>query len=312
MESFREIRVRVPASSANLGPGFDALGLAMGLHLRCTLRPSSQGLRIAAQGSASEGIPADANNLIWQIFSKRAGPQAGQNFELVIENDIPLGRGLGSSAAAVLAGLALANEVNGGGGEGQTRQNLIERATEIEGHPDNAAAAVMGGFVASCQTESGSVLALPCAAPDNFEALLVIPQFQLSTESARAALPGQYARQDAVFNVQRVALLLAALQNGRIDLLGEAMRDRIHQPYRAPLVPGFEEILKLRNIPGLLGTALSGAGPSVLAFCQPLPGNSAQDAPAAAIQDCFRKNNVESSAVRLPIDHDGIVIERSS
>lgn len=305
-----EIRVRVPASSANLGPGFDVLGLGLGVYLRCTLRASAGGLKILVSGSAAESIPADSSNLIWKLFAERA--QAGENFELHIENDIPLGRGMGSSAAAVLAGLALAGEFRGQGTETpEGRQTLIEQATKIEGHPDNAAAAVLGGFVVSGQTDDGKVIALPCAAPSNIEMLLVIPEFQLSTESARAALPIEYTRKDAVFNLQRVGLLLAALQNGRNDLLREAMRDRIHQPYRAPLVPGFAEILQLQNVPGLLATALSGAGPSVLAVCEPIE-NGGADAPAEAIQACFARHGVKSTARRVAVDREGIVISRKT
>jgi homoserine kinase len=307
-----EVRVRVPASSANLGPGFDVLGLALGVYLRCTLRPSAGGLMIVASGSEANGIPQDAGNLIWKMFTVAAGPSAGNNFELSIENDIPLGRGMGSSAAAVVAGLALAGAYRGK--EVATpagRQELIEQATKFEGHPDNAAAAVLGGFVVSGQTDDGKVISLPCAAPDNIETLLVIPDFQLSTQAARAALPNQYSRKDAVFNLQRVGLLLAALQNGRNDLLGEAMRDRIHQPYRAPLVPGFAEILSLKNVTGLLATALSGAGPSVLALCEPIKKNE-PDSPAAAIQACFTRNGVNSTAKRVPVDHGGVLIERAS
>lgn len=303
-----EIRVRVPASSANLGPGFDVLGLALGVYLTCTLRSSKSGLKIVASGNAAEGIPTDGSNLIWKLFAE--GAQAGANFDLLIQNDIPLGRGMGSSAAAVVAGLALANEYRGQNtSPGSGRQSLIEAATKIEGHPDNAAAAVLGGFVVSSQTDDGKVVALPCAAPTDFEVLVVIPGFQLSTDSARAALPKEYTRKDTVFNMQRVGLLLGALQNGRNDLLREAMRDRIHQPYRAPLVPGLADILGLNNVTGLLATALSGAGPSILAICEPIEKGSA-DLPSQAIQECFQKHGVTSTAKRVPIDKQGIIVDR--
>ena len=304
-----EIRARVPASSANLGPGFDVLGLALGAYLQCTLRTSKHDLKIVVSGDAAEGIPTDASNLIWRLFSEQAGAEAASNkFELVIENDIPLGRGMGSSAAATLAGLALAREYLK---REIDRGKLIEEATRIEGHPDNAAAAVLGGFVVSGQSDDGRVIALPCAAPTNIEMLLVIPEFKLSTESARAVLPKEYTRKDAVFNMQRVGLLLAALQNGRGDLLAEAMRDRLHQPYRAPLVPGLSDILGLKNVTGLLAAALSGAGPSILAICEPIEKGSA-DAPAEAIQQCFQRHGVASTAKRVPVDYEGIRIERSS
>jgi homoserine kinase len=301
MSAAREIRVRVPASSANLGPGFDALALALGLYLRCTLRESVRGLQIKVAGTDSAEIPRDESNLIWRTFGKLAGEQADENFELEITNEIPLGRGLGSSAAAIVAGLALANEW---AGLSKSREQLIEIATGLEGHPDNVAAAALGGLIVSCQTDDGKVLAVPCRFPADVEVVLIVPQLQLATEAARAALPGQYARRDAVFNLQRVALLLAALQSGRSDALAEAMRDRLHQPYRAPLIPGFSDVMKLEKVPGLLGAALSGAGPSVVAFCR---DNAAEV--GRAIADCFHRKGIAAQVLPLAVDHSGLLVE---
>jgi homoserine kinase len=147
MQSSKTIRVRVPASSANLGPGFDALGLALGLHLECTLRSSAAGLKVTSSGVDCAEIPADSSNLILRTFSRWAGPEAAASLELDIHNEIPLGRGLGSSAAAIVAGLALANAY---AGLHRSREELIQAATEVEGHPDNVAAAICGGLVVSC------------------------------------------------------------------------------------------------------------------------------------------------------------------
>jgi homoserine kinase len=297
----KEIRVRVPASSANLGPGFDALALALGLYLRCTLRPSREGLKITASGTDAGEIPRDESNLIWKTFARLAGEKSGKDFELEIANEIPLGRGLGSSAAAIVAGLALADawtDTNRG------KQRLIEIATGLEGHPDNVAAATLGGLVVSCQTENGRILTARCPFPKEVQVVLVVPELKLSTEAARAALPQTYSRRDAVFNVQRVALLLAALQAGRTDVMNEAMRDAIHQPYRAALIPGFGDALKLGNVPGLLGLALSGAGPSLIAFCQ---GDGA--AAGQAIADCFRRKGIPATPMPLPVDSEGMVVQ---
>jgi homoserine kinase len=309
MSSGKEIRVRVPASSANLGPGFDALALALGLYLRCTLRPSKGGLKITATGTDASEIPADESNLIWKTFAKNAGENASGAFELEIANEIPLGRGLGSSAAAIVAGLALADAWSGtksGAKTGTTRgkQWLIEAATGLEGHPDNVSAAALGGLVVSCQTDDGRVLTAAGSVPRDVQVVLVVPEQRLSTEAARAVLPQHYARQDAVFNVQRAALFLAALQSGRTDLLREAMRDRIHQPYRAPLIPGFTEALQVEGVPGLLGVALSGAGPSVIALCQ---GDGS--AAGAAIAGCFRRKGIPADATVLSIDPQGLITE---
>ncbi|MBI3933535.1 MAG: homoserine kinase [Acidobacteria bacterium] len=305
MSTAKEIRVRVPASSANLGPGFDSLALALGLHLRCTLRASSGGLKITSSGANAAEIPREETNLIWKTFLRLAGEQAGKDFELEIVNEIPLGRGLGSSAAAIVAGLALADAWLGvGAGQSGGKQRLIDIATGLEGHPDNVAAAALGGLVVSCQAEDGRVLTAQCTFPREIEVVLVVPELRLSTEAARAALPQQYSRRDAVFNVQRVALFLATLQGGGGDLLKEAMRDRLHQPYRAPLIPGFSEALKLENIPGLLGIALSGAGPSIVVFCQGDTG-----AAGKAVGDCFRRKGIAAEAMPLPIDTAGLVVE---
>ena len=298
------IRVRVPASSANLGPGFDTLALALGLYLRCTLRKSRQGFRIEVSGTDTASIPRDESNLIWKAFTRLAGEQAKPGVILEIVNEVPIGKGLGSSAAAIVAGLALANEWLEWK---QSKDQLIAMATAMEGHPDNVAAAVRGGLVISCQAEDGTVIALNSSIQANLEVALVVPQCQLSTEVARAALPAHYSRRDAVFNLQRVALLLAALREGHQELLAEAMRDRFHQPYRAPLVPGFQEILELRGVPGLLGLALSGAGPSVVAFCS---GHTSEV--GEAIASCFRKHGIETATHRLPIDSQGLVVERVS
>ncbi|OFW10364.1 MAG: homoserine kinase [Acidobacteria bacterium RIFCSPLOWO2_12_FULL_59_11] len=298
------IRVRVPASSANLGPGFDTLALALGLYLRCTLRKSRQGFRIEVSGTDTASIPRDESNLIWKAFTRLAGEQAKPGVILEIVNEVPIGKGLGSSAAAIVAGLALANEWLEWK---QSKDQLIAMATAMEGHPDNVAAAVRGGLVISCQAEDGTVIALNSSIQANLEVALVVPQCQLSTEVARAALPAHYSRRDAVFNLQRVALLLAALREGHQELLAEAMRDRFHQPYRAPLVPGFPEILELRGVPGLLGLALSGAGPSVVAFCS---GHTSEV--GEAIASCFRKHGIETATHRLPIDSQGLVVERVS
>ena len=295
----------MPASSANLGPGFDTLGLALSLYLRCTLRKSNQGLQIQVSGCDSSEISLNRSNLIFRAFSRLASKETQEAVKLEIVNAVPLGKGLGSSAAAILAGLALANEWEG---LNRSKEQLIQMATEMEGHPDNVAAAARGGLVVSCQAEDGAVISVNSPISQKLEVVLVVPQCRLATEAARAALPESYSRPHAIFNVQRVALLLAALREGRADLFTEAMQDRLHQPYRASLIPGFADILKLRNIPGLLGLALSGAGPSVVAFCD---GRGAAEA-GEAIAACFREHKVAAEIHRLQVDTQGLVVEKAS
>ena len=256
-------KVRVPASSANLGPGFDALGLALQIYLECRYRPSDE-LRICVTGRDAAMIPSDASNLIWQTVATVARDVNGSvtPIELEIDNQIPLGKGLGSSAAALTAGVVIANQMLG---LGWKPLRILDEAARIEGHPDNVAACVLGSIVASAIDSGGVARAVRLHLPERFGVAVVVPDFILPTSEARAALPASYSKEDTVFNVQRSALLIAALATGTTSAFPAALEDRLHQPYRERLVPGLGEILKLRA-PGLLGCALSGAGPSVLVF----------------------------------------------
>jgi len=255
--------VRVPASSANLGPGFDALGLALCVYLDCRFR-ASEHLSIVVRGRDAEAIPADERNLIWQTaLSVAAGVgMALPPIELIVDNQIPLGKGLGSSAAALTAGVVIADQLLG---LGWRPPRILDEAARLEGHPDNVAACVLGSIVASAIDSGGAVRAVRLELPASFGMALVIPDFVLPTWEARAVLPESYSKEDAVFNVQRAALLIAALAAGATAAFPAALEDRLHQPYRAPLVPGLGDILRLRA-PGLLGCALSGAGPSIVVF----------------------------------------------
>lgn len=250
--------VRVPASSANLGPGFDGLALAIGIYLECRFRPAAT-LTIRAAGRDAEEVSPGDDNLIWKTAIACG---ASRPVELEIHNDIPLGKGLGSSAAAVTAGVVIASELNGCHWD---RARVLEEAARIEGHPDNVAACALGGIVASAVDEAGRAQAVRSRIDEKFRVAVVIPDFRLPTRESRGVLPDSYSRRDAIFNVQRAALLLAALATGDRAAFPEALKDRMHQPYRCPLVPGLNEMTHLRE-PGLLGCALSGAGPSVLVF----------------------------------------------
>jgi homoserine kinase len=257
------VTLKVPASSANLGPGFDALGLALGVYLECRFRPSAR-LQIRVSGREAEAIPTGADNLIWQT-AQRVAADVGeplQPIELEIYNDIPIGKGMGSSAAALTAGVVIADHLLG---LGWKPLRILDEAARIEGHPDNVSACVLGSIVASAIDSGGAARAVRLDLPARFGVAVVVPDFDLPTAKARSVLPDSYSRADAVFNVQRAALLIAALATGTIGAFPTALEDRYHQSYRAPLVPGLEEILKLRA-PGLLGCVLSGAGPSILVF----------------------------------------------
>src|SRR5438270_1260250 len=255
--------LRVPACSANLGPGFDALGLALGVYLTCRFRRSDT-LCITATGRDSSGIPSNPDNLIWQTALTVARNQRMPMppIELEIHNEIPLGKGMGSSAAALTAGVVIADELLE---LGWKPLRILDEAARLEGHPDNVAPCTLGSIVASAIDSGGVTRAVRLPLPKSFDLAIVVPDFDLPTSKARAVLPSGYSREDAVFNVQRAALLIAALATGTTNVFPAAIEDRFHQPYREALVPGLHDILRLRA-PGLLGCALSGAGPSILVF----------------------------------------------
>jgi homoserine kinase len=255
--------LRVPASSANLGPGFDALGLALPVYLDCRFRRAKQ-LEIRASGCDADAIPLDASNLIWQTAVKVA-EHVGRRLdfiELEIANQIPLGKGLGSSAAALTSGVVIASRLLDLDWQ---RDRILDEAARLEGHPDNVAACVLGGIVASAVDSEGHACAIRLDLPAECGLAVMIPDFILPTAHSRSVLPEKYSREEVVFNLQRAALLVAALATGNTAALSVALADRLHQPFRACLVPGLEEVLALR-LPGLLGCVLSGAGPSVLVF----------------------------------------------
>ncbi|MGD0444744.1 MAG: homoserine kinase [Edaphobacter sp.] len=259
--SQKPFRLRLPATSANLGPGFDTLGLAMDLYLTIDATPAG-GFRIDATGRNADQCAPLEDNLILTTYMEilaNAGVVAPYLY-LQLHNEIPLGMGCGSSAAALLTGILLANHF---GNLNWTDQQILEEACRREGHPDNVAACYLGGMTASCVTQDALVTATFGHDLD-WNLLLAIPTASLSTKKARALLPAHYSREDAVTNIQSTALLVAAFAQGRSGLLRAAMRDRIHQPYRAKACPLLPLLLPLAEHPGVLGVALSGAGPSIL------------------------------------------------
>ena len=254
-------RLRLPATSANLGPGFDSLALALKLYLWVAAEPAER-MVLSATGRDAEICGAVKDNLLLDTYG---AVLAGAGRELVplrieMRNEIPLGMGLGSSAAVRLAAVALAS---GFGGLGWSGERVMAEAARLEGHPDNAAACWLGGFVASA-FEGDAVRAVSIAAPREWRAVVVLPERPLATMASRAVLPESYGREDVVANLQRVGLLTAAFAAGRADLLAAGMGDRLHQPYRAEVCPLLPRLLPLAGKGGIAGVALSGAGPGVL------------------------------------------------
>jgi homoserine kinase len=256
-----KLHLRLPATSANLGPGFDTLGLAMALYLTIDAAPADA-FRIEATGRNADLCASLENNLILTTYSHilTTNNQPVTPLFLQIHNEIPLGMGCGSSAAALLAGAFLANHF---GNLNWTGQQILQEACRREGHPDNVAACYKGGMTASAMSGSDVVTAT-CGDNLTWNLLLTLPSASLATEKARALLPPTYTRADAVANIQNTALLVSAFAQNRPDLLRTAMQDRIHQPYRMEACPLLPRLLPLSGTPGVLGVALSGAGPSVL------------------------------------------------
>jgi len=265
--SARTIVLRVPASTANLGAGFDCFGLALGLYLdvRARVLPTQEkAFRASYAGEGADLLAQTADNLIYRSAARLAEREGFHlpPLSVAVQNQIPLAHGLGSSAAAIVAGVLL------GAAFARRRvpaEGLLACAAEVEGHADNVAAALYGGWVVAAKIQNGIVV-VRRRWPRAIRALVVLPEAQTDTRASRRMLGDEVRREDAVYNLQRVALFGAALDTGRTDLLWEAMRDRLHQPQRRTLVPGLSEALDIPRRPGLLGVALSGSGPSVLAL----------------------------------------------
>jgi homoserine kinase len=251
----------VPASVANLGPGFDTLAVAVQLylHLGVHVLPGQGELHFKFVNEKLDG-----ENYIERAFRFLAN-QSGSfpSLEIEVRSDIPMKSGLGSSAAATVAGLRLFEAIAGP----LPARGLLNAACALENHPDNVAAALLGGLTLSCQLSDRSVVAVQMEWPAHLELLVLTPRYALSTHEARGVLPERITREEAVFNLQHIALLLHCLQTGHFALLREALNDRLHQPFRQSLVPGLERALGLEH-PDLLGVCLSGAGPSVVAFAE--------------------------------------------
>jgi homoserine kinase len=296
------VRVRVPASSANLGPGFDALALALALYNELELEEADH-VSVSVSGEGASHLAAGADNVVAR-GARMAFEAAGRSFRGVTircTNRIPLGRGLGSSAAAWVAGLVAANALLGAP-IGQDA--LLALAARAEGHPDNVAAALLGGLTVSCADER-EVVAVKLPVPSDLGWVVLVPELESSTRQARAVLPDSVPRADAVFNVQRVSLLLAALNTGRGELLELAMRDRLHQPYRLRLFPWMSAVEAAAREAGALGCALSGAGSAIIAAVR---GSS--EAVGRAMEGALRAAGVRGTALGLEVDTGGATWER--
>ena len=297
-------RVVVPASSANLGCAFDCGGLALKLYLRALFVPSASAeLSLEYQGKTPERFPMKSSNLILHALRYAAEKldalkPAGHVF---VQSDIPIGVGLGSSAAAVIAGLLLGVRYSG---KEAAPEQVLRWAEEIEGHIDNAAAAYYGGLVLALSNNIDRVVTLNTKFPESIRLVVVTPSITVPTHEARQVLPPSYDRADVLHTLQRASLLAATCFSGRFELFPELFDDKLHQPYRQKLVPGMERCLGLR-LPGLMGVAISGSGSSVIAFTTRDEMRIAEE-----LQRIFAKEGVQTEALFTSADNHGAGITR--
>ncbi|HEX2440492.1 MAG TPA: homoserine kinase [Methylomirabilota bacterium] len=294
------VHVRVPATSANLGPGFDALGLALALYNEVTAAEADT-VKVTIEGEGASRLPPGPNNVIArgvrQVYEAAGRPFRGVTLRCV--NRVPTARGLGSSAAAWVGGLVAGNALLG---SPLSREALLAMAARAEGHPDNVAAALFGGLTVSCTLADGRVATVSLPVPGAVRWVVLVPETTSATAEARAVLPESVPRADAVFNVQRVSLLLAALQTGRLDVLGAALDDRLHQPYRTRLFPWLPAVSEAARAAGALGCVLSGAGPSLLAAVR-----DDADVVARSMEGALAAAGVRGRAWAFAVDTEGAV-----
>jgi homoserine kinase len=297
-----KILVKVPATTANLGPGFDALGLALDLWNQAEFTPTNdKQISLKIEGEGKDKLPTGANNAIveaaLQVYKLAGKPCSGMQIHCT--NRVPLGSGLGSSSAALLTGMLGANAMLG---EPFSREEILKLAIETEGHPDNVAPAMLGGLVASIIHESHVVsLRLTLTGQQKpIHITVVLPDFDFPTKQARAILPKQIERRDAIYNISRAVIVTEAFRLGDLDMLGEAMTDKLHQPYRIPLIPGAQAAMEAIKWAGASAVALSGAGPSLIAF-----SSKRERAIGEAGKRAFAQAGLDSRVFKLKLSRKG-------
>lgn len=311
MAEEKTIHVRVPGTSANCGPGFDTLGLACTIYndLEIALRPDPV-FEIEITGEGASGIPRNATNVVWtsaQYLLKQAGREKEfRGAWMRMHNRVPVSRGLGSSAAAIVAGLKAANVWIG---NPFSRRDLLQFATAIEGHPDNVAPAIFGGFTVNIQADGGETECFSFLPKLRLKLVVAVPDFPLATKKAREVLPDLITRRDAVFNAGRVGMMIAALVEGRDRYLTHVFEDRLHQPYRESLIPGMPQVLEAAREAGAIGASLSGAGPCLIAFVLQ-ERHRAREVGEAMLQ-AFRGAGVTSRYLLLDLDTKGAHVVKS-
>ena len=296
-----QVTVTVPATTANIGPGFDCIGAALTLYNQFQFTPAATDteVEITVHGSEADKVGKDRHNLVYQAFIKlyQYLGKTPPRVVIAIKLDIPLARGLGSSATAIVGGLVGANQL---AGSPLTTEEVMELAIAMEGHPDNVVPALLGNCQL-CVGEAGNWQICPISWHPDIIPIVAIPDFELSTEAARSVLPQTIDRRDAIFNLAHLGLLLRGLETGREDWLRVALQDKLHQPYRQGLIPGYEAVKAAAIAAGAWGMTISGAGPTLLALARA----DRAEAVALAMAAAWQQEGVTASGRSLAIDTQG-------
>ncbi len=311
-----KISVKVPASTSNLGPGFDCIGMALPVYNTITIEETvlpGTGIEINvinesenADDLLTEHMPLDENSIIYkavEILYNSIG-QTPSELKITVQSQIPIARGLGSSASVIVGGLLAANELLGHPAD---EVALLSIAAEVEGHPDNVTASIVGGLVLTSLEDDGSVVYRKLDWPEEWQITVCIPDYELSTEISRSVLPKEVPIQDAVFNAKRLAMFIQAVNTKDADLMKMALQDRLHQPYRMKLVPGLDKIMEnLKHEENVLGCVLSGAGPAIVVISY----KNNLDKIKSIIKDTWEEMNVKVNIMTLPVETQGAQIIR--
>lgn len=293
------MRVFVPASTSNLGPGFDVLGCALNMYLELSLELDTGNIEVLSTGEGADALPTDERNLIAQIMLEQAPALRERGFRVRAHSDIPLTRGFGSSATAIVGALALSQIAQG---QNIDRQKILQISTAIEGHPDNVSASIFGGITVNAAIDDG-FRTHTIRVPDSVQLVGIVPHQQVSTAAARQALPECYERADVVYNLQRLSWLIAGLYEDDHDMIAVGLNDKLHQDYRCALLPPMREAIDVMQAHDqCIGAFVSGAGPAIVAFAR---GDAAAVGEVGA--EIFRRDNIETSVRVFNPDNQGIL-----